>query len=221
MQNHQAGPIITGTSVLAVKYNEGILLAADCLGSYSSLARFKNIQRLNKVGNKTVLATSGDIGDMQYLLKELNILCEQDLCWEDNVEFSPRSILKNIEKKMYNKRTDMKPLWNTHVVAGFDQDTEKYVLGAVTHKGVCYESDCIATGFGAYLAQPLLRKESSDLSSLTEQKGIELLEKCMRVLYYRDARALDKIQLAKITKTQISITEPYKIKGDWTIGKCI
>ena len=32
----------TGTSILAVKYNGGIMMAADTLGSYGSLARFRD-----------------------------------------------------------------------------------------------------------------------------------------------------------------------------------
>lgn len=42
-------PMVTGTSVLGVKFNGGVLIAADMLGSYGSLARFRNISRLMKV----------------------------------------------------------------------------------------------------------------------------------------------------------------------------
>lgn len=41
--------MVTGTSVLGVKFNGGVIIAADMLGSYGSLARFRNISRLMKV----------------------------------------------------------------------------------------------------------------------------------------------------------------------------
>lgn len=44
--------MVTGTSVLGVKFNGGVIIAADMLGSYGSLARFRNISRLMKVSTK-------------------------------------------------------------------------------------------------------------------------------------------------------------------------
>lgn len=41
--------MVTGTSVLGVKFAGGVIIAADMLGSYGSLARFRNISRLMKV----------------------------------------------------------------------------------------------------------------------------------------------------------------------------
>lgn len=41
--------MVTGTSVLGVKFTGGVVIAADMLGSYGSLARFRNISRLMKV----------------------------------------------------------------------------------------------------------------------------------------------------------------------------
>ena len=40
---HTKQPIVTGTSVLAVQYADGIMMAADTLGSYGSLAKYKEI----------------------------------------------------------------------------------------------------------------------------------------------------------------------------------
>ena len=41
--------MVTGTSVIGVKFTGGVVIAADMLGSYGSLARFRNISRLMKV----------------------------------------------------------------------------------------------------------------------------------------------------------------------------
>ena len=68
-------------------------------------------------------------------------------------------------------------------------------LGFVDLQGTCYESSTIATGYGAYIAQPILRKAVEGRESvLTEAEAIKILEDCMRVLFYRDARTLNKVK---------------------------
>ena len=42
---HTMQPIVTGTSVLGIKTKHGVVIAADTLGSYGSLARFRDIKR--------------------------------------------------------------------------------------------------------------------------------------------------------------------------------
>lgn len=58
-------PIVTGTSVLGLRYKDGVMLATDTLASYGSLARFMDIQRLEKVGRNAVIGASGDMSDFQ------------------------------------------------------------------------------------------------------------------------------------------------------------
>jgi len=71
----------------------------------------------------------------------------------------------------------------------------------------------VATGFGAHLAMPVLRdKWRPDMS---EGEARKLLEDCMRVLFYRDCRALNKIQIAKATAAGTLVSEPYEIETSW------
>lgn len=48
-RQHTKHPYVTGTSVLAVKYRDGVLIAADTLGAYGSTKRYKSTQRVVKV----------------------------------------------------------------------------------------------------------------------------------------------------------------------------
>ena len=58
---------MTGTSVLGMKFNGGIIIAADMLGSYGSLARYRNLSRVMKVNDSTLIGGSGDYADLQYV----------------------------------------------------------------------------------------------------------------------------------------------------------
>lgn len=60
-------PITTATSVIAVKFDSGVMMAADILGSYGSLARFRNCPRLVKLNDNIIIGASGDYADFQYL----------------------------------------------------------------------------------------------------------------------------------------------------------
>ena len=64
-------PMVTWTSVLGLKFEGGVVIAADMLGSYGSLARFRNISRIMRVNNSTMLGASGDYADFQYLKQVL------------------------------------------------------------------------------------------------------------------------------------------------------
>lgn len=48
-RQHTKYPYVTGTSVLGVKYRDGVLIAADMLGAYGSTKRYKSMQRVVKV----------------------------------------------------------------------------------------------------------------------------------------------------------------------------
>lgn len=69
--------------------------------------------------------------------------------------------------------------------------------------GTTYSSPTLATGFGAHIAQPLLREAFEAKAGidgkgplLTREEAEALLDDCMKVLFYRDARSLNKASSA-------------------------
>lgn len=50
---------------------------------------------------------------------------------------------------------------------------------------------------------------------MSEGEARTLLEDCMRVLWYRDTRALNRIQLAKLTAEGAVISDPFVIESKW------
>ena len=67
-------------------------------------------------------------------------------------------------------------------------------LAYVDLLGTTYTASTLATGYGAYIAQPLLRKAVEGRENdLTEDEARKIIEDCMTVLFYRDARSLDKV----------------------------
>lgn len=213
-------PIVTGTSVLAIKYKDGIMMAADNLASYGSLARFKDIRRLHPVGDFTVVGASGDMADFQYIQKILDDLMVDELTAQDGHKLGPVEIHEYLSQVMYGRRSKIDPLWNSLVVGGF-KDNQRF-LAYVDLLGTTYSASTIATGYGAYIAQPLLRRAVDGKEDvITEDQARAILEQSLLVLFYRDARSLDKFQIATVTSNGVSISDSRSLKTSWSFAEGI
>jgi len=217
---HTSSPIVTGTSVVAIKYKDGIMMATDCLASYGSLARFRDVERMTAVGDNTIVGASGDISDYQYLQHVLESLMANEYVTADGHVLSPRNVFEYLSKIMYHRRSKFNPLWNSLVVGGI-KDGEKF-LGCVDLRGTTYQASTIATGYGAYLAQPMLRKAVEGREdTLTEEEAKKIMNDCMRVLFYRDARSLNKIQMTIVNSTGVTTSKPYSLETEWAFAENI
>jgi len=218
---HTQQPIVTGTSVLAIKYKDGIMMAADNLASYGSLARFKGVQRLHPVGDYTVVGASGDMSDFQYLQHILDgLVISEEANLQDGHTLGPAEIHEYLSQVMYQRRTKMDPLWNSLLVGGV-KDGKRF-LAFVDLLGVTYSASTLATGYGAYIAQPLLRKAVEGREdTLTEHEARTILEDALRVLFYRDARSINQYQIATITANGADISGSLKLETAWGFAEGI
>ncbi|KAJ1918394.1 Proteasome subunit beta type-7 [Mycoemilia scoparia] len=217
---HISSPAVTGSSVLGIKYKDGLMFAADCLGSYGSMLKFKNQHRLHAIGKSTVLAFSGDVSDFQYMQETLDELMNSERNWEDDQSLGTKSIYSYIHAIMYQRRSKVDPLWNSYVVGGIEKG--KPFMGYVDLYGTTYEADSLATGFGKHLAQPLMRKALEDKEGdLTEEEARDVLLRSLRVLFYRDTRSLNLYQIAKVTGEGVTISDPTHLDSEWEFGRNI
>jgi len=231
---HTQQPIMTGTSVLGIRYNGGVMLAADNLASYGSLARFDDIQRLHRVGTHTCIGASGDMSDYQALQHSLDVISIKQSQLDDGHQLRTSQVFEYLSRVMYNKRTKMDPFWNSLIVAGWEKpsratqaekpDSEgEPFLAFVDLQGTTYAAPSMATGYGAYIAQPLLRKALQDAPNgvLSEEQAEEILKTCMKVLFYRDARSINKFQIAKISKDGVTISDSMSVDTYWAFAEGI
>lgn len=212
-------PMVTGTSVLGVKFEGGIVIAADMMGSYGSLARFRSISRLLRVNDSTVLGASGDYADFQYLTQIINQMVIDEELLGDGHSYSPKAIHSWLTRVMYNRRSKINPLWNTVVIGGF-YNGESF-LGYVDMLGVAYEAPTLATGYGAALAQPLMREVLEKKPSLIKEEARDLIERCMKILYYRDARSFNRYEVAIVTEKGVEVEGPLTLEANWDIAHLV
>ena len=88
--------------------------------------------------------------------------------------------------------------------------------------GTTYEASSLATGYGTYIAQPLLREAVEGREDvLTEEEAVKILENSLRVLFYRDARSLNKYQIGKITAEGVAISDSKELVTQWSFAEGI
>src|SRR5258707_8430778 len=66
-------------------------------------------------------------------------------------------------------------------------------LACVDLLGTTYSASALGTGYGAYMAVPILRNEVEGREDiLTEEEALGILDKWMKVLFYPAARSTNK-----------------------------
>ena len=83
--------------------------------------------------------------------------------------------------------------------------------------GVAYKEDMIATGFGLHIAIPLMRNAIEAKGTLTKDEAVHLLEECLKVLFYRDARSLNKYEIATITEQGVDVKSDLRLDTNWDV----
>jgi len=218
-KKYTVSPMVIGTSVLGLKFSDGIVIAADTLGSYGSLARYRSLSRILKVNDTTVMGTGGDYADLQYMKSIIEQKVIDEECLADGFSYSPKSIYSWLTRIMYSRRTRLNPLWNTVIVGGM-QDGEPF-LGYVDKLGVAYQAPSVASGYGAYIAQPLLRDALDKIPSMCEAEARSVIARCLSVLFYRDARSWNEYELAVVTKDGASVDGPLTCTTNWDIAPMV
>ncbi|KAI0008879.1 20S proteasome subunit [Xylariaceae sp. FL0662B] len=213
---HTQSPIVTGTSVVAMKFKDGVVMAADNLASYGSLARFTDVKRLRTFAGTSLIGFGGDVSDMQYLDRHLTELgIDEAYASEAGHTLNARNLHKYLSKLLYHRRSKFDPLWNQLLVAGLDDAGEPF-LAAADLLGTTFASPSLATGFGAMLAQPMMRRlvpDDAAVAGVTRDQAVAVVRDCMKVLFYRDARSLDSYSLAVVSKDGVELSENEKLEN--------
>merc|ERR1711962_1208494 len=215
-------PATTGGSILGIKYDGGVLIAGDRLGAYGGLHRFRDIDRMVKLNPNVLLTYTGDVADFQNLREYMEDIQRDEEMYDDGPDLGPTEYFNLLERIMYNKRSKNNPFWNTLIVAGYDVAKDKAFLGQIDSKGSSFEADLIGTGFGGFLVHPLMERELEKIDGVpTKEQAEIIMERALKVLYYRDKSTYNKWSLGTAQKDCSSIEQSRELVTDWSIAKLI
>ncbi|XP_055329515.1 proteasome subunit beta type-4-like [Paramacrobiotus metropolitanus] len=218
-KQHTSSPSVSGTAVIGLAFQGGVVLAADSVASYGSLCKLRTVPRLLKVNNNTVVAVTGDYADYQFIEQHIAKKSIADFCSDDGYEWSPKSLHSWLTRVLYNSRSKLDPMWNSYVVGGLEEG-ESYV-GGLTMLGISYNAPYIATGFGRFIAQPFLADQLEKNPALDEKTAREVAVHALRLLYYRNRESSNKYQLAVVTKDGAVVDPVKEFEGQWNTALMI
>lgn len=208
---HTTTPKITGTSVVAVKYAEGVIMCTDTLASFGSLARFSDVPRMAAIGPSILLGASGEYSDFQEVLR---LLREKEATEHIDPELSRLNtghFASYLAGLLYKQRNLGDPYFNSFLMAGY-VGSDRY-LAYLDMYGTHLLGDYLATGFAQHLGKPILASEWRE--GMSELQAKELLQKVMKVLWHRDARASDRVQFAKLTPGAVTFEESFVLEDQF------
>ncbi|EPY27567.1 20S proteasome subunit beta 7 [Strigomonas culicis] len=210
----------SGGSVIGIKYNGGVLLAADTLLSYGSLAKWPNIPRIKLLGSYSATCATGDYADFQEMTRQVENNIIRQRLYSDVDEFTPKEVFSYLHRHIYKKRCDFEPCLCQFVFIG--SWNGELFLGGVTDVGTRWEDNCVATGYGAHMALPLLRQAlENHPQGLSREEAIAVIKDCLMVLFYRECRAINKFQMAEARDNKVVIGEPFEVQTNWELeGFC-
>jgi 20S proteasome subunit beta 7 len=162
-----------------------------------------------------VIGFGGDISDMQHIDRILTSLdIRENYATYGDHTLNAKNLHTYLSKLLYKRRSDFNPLWNHILVAGFDGEGKPF-LSSADLLGTTFSAPSMATGFGAHLAVPILRRtfpEDMPIEDITKEQALAAVKQCMNVLFYRDARSLDKYSLAVVTKGGVDLKESEQLE---------
>ena len=145
------GAVNVGTSVMALKYKDGVMIAADTGISYGSMCKVKDARRIVQLNDECIFGSSGEMADFQDLVKQLKRKAEEDEIAQDGATFMrPRDYFNFIGAQNYHRRLKMNPLWCSTVVGGVSKDSGEVFLGVSDLYGTKIEQPFLLTGLGSH-----------------------------------------------------------------------
>ncbi|CAF0721560.1 unnamed protein product [Rotaria sordida] len=208
-------PVVTGSSVTAFIFNGGVILAADVLGSYGSLAKYRNLPRIHQVNDRTILALGGDLSDADYIKEAIDAKIEEDLVQEDGSEMTPLALYAWCTRLMYYRRTQFNPLLTSVVVAGIENNEP--FLGRINDKGSAFKEFLIMTGIANHLAQGWIRTILENSNELNKDQAERLMDRIVKQLFYRDCRAFARYRVCIVTKDGVEF-KAKEVQPDWSLA---
>ena len=212
---HSQSVDYSGSSVIGLKYNKGIIIACDtrmCYGRTLWLTSTK--QRIKALNQRTLIGYSGEFSDLQETSRILDeLIVEDHLDTNGKDTLGPVELGNYLSSLHYSQRNRLDPYLNSAIVGGIDFNGD-VVLMQVDPFGTFLSGNYFTTSFANYFACSLLRNEyPKNPNDLTKQQALNLLKKCFEVLFYRDSKAGDVIQFTVLEKVDNKLsTQSGRVK---------
>ena len=197
----------TGTTTVALKCKDGIVLAADKRATMGNFISNKEAEKVYQIDDKIAATIAGGVGDAQSVMRLLR--AEAKLFKMNRKQ--PMTV-KGAATLMANVLNGNRyyPYLVMSIVAGVDDRPRIFSIDPV---GGQMEEDCVSTGSGSPVAYGVL--ESQYKKEKTVKDNIPIAIKAVKVAQERDAASGNGVTLATITD------EGFKLFDEAEVSKMV
>lgn len=200
------GQIASGTTIVALKFKDGVIIAADKRTSAGYIMVWEETtKKIHQISDNILLGAAGSVGDIQFLVKIL----EAELKLKEI-----RSKQKPTAKEAANLLSTIMhankwlPYFTEVIIVGKDNDS--YSIYSIDEMGgISYHKRFIATGSGVMYALGVL--ESGWKENLSKEEAKELAKKAVLAAIQRDMGSGGGVDLYILTDKGIEF-ETYTVK---------
>jgi len=191
VEKHPADVNKTGTTTVALKYSDGVVVAADKRASAGTYIASKTARKILQVDEHMVLTISGYVGDAQYLAR----LADSEARYF-RMRSGKRISVKALSTLLSNYLNYYRyvPYVISLILAGYD-DTGSHVFQIDLDGGIL-EEEYTATGSGSIVAIGVL--DDRYKKGMTLDEALELAIRAIARAMGRDAATGDGIDVAYV-----------------------
>lgn len=200
----------TGTTTVAIKCKDGIVLAADKRATAGTLIANKWVDKIFMIEGYMAITTAGTVSDVQLLLKYLQAEIRLKRL-RTNMNISVKEAANLLAGMVYSniRKFSSIPGVSHFIFAGVD-DTGFHIYDIYPDGSISEADDYLASGSGSVFAFGVLETLYKDNSSLSETQ--ELALKAVNSALQRDSASGNGVDVVTITKDGAKKTLTKKIE---------
>jgi 20S proteasome subunit beta 1 len=186
-------PISTGTTLIAVQYEDGVLVGTDSRTSGGSYIASRATDKITPITTHMSVLRSGNAADTQAIADIVKYHLEVYSLMEQEQLTVYRSA-QVFRKLLYNYRDQLS---GSVIIAGYDDD-ERGQIYAIPLGGYITRQRCTASGSGSTFVQGFL--DSQWKPNMTFEETKDLVRQAVALATIRDGSSGGVIRLAIIDK---------------------
>ena len=206
MSNNVEEKILHGTTTVAIKVKEGVVLCADMRASAGYFIANNNTMKIQKIEQHAGLTLAGGVADAQNIVAVLRY--HANVHRIQNQEPIPIRSLSRLTSLMFHQNRGY-PFIADILVGGYDNQGPQ--LFNIDMFGSVEEKSYVTTGSGSPVAYGLLEDEYRDDLSLDDAKIIAL--RAVKAAITRNIGTGDGINVALIDKNGFRLLENERKKA--------
>ena len=206
MSNNVEEKILHGTTTVAIKVKDGVVLCADMRASAGYFIANNNTMKIQKIEQHAGLTLAGGVADAQNIVDVLRY--HANVHRIQNQEPIPIKSLARLTSLMFHQNRGY-PFIADILVGGYDNQGPQ--LFNIDMFGSVEEKNYVTTGSGSPVAYGLLEEEYKDNLTLDEAKSIAL--RAVKAAITRNIGTGDGINVALIDKNGFQLLDNERKKS--------